>query len=94
MPQLLGTTQNGCRVIMRGSSSRMRKLAAQNNLAHWAIYRDCTINGPFHNATDESYLLSYHNDPYWINRAKCKQKHLSRTGERYAKRITTHAEIC
>ena len=68
MAELLGTDRHGCRVLLRGRAEKMGAQAIAQGLRHWAIYRGCTVQGPFHNATDERYLLWHHEDPYWLNR--------------------------
>ena len=62
MPQLLGTTKNQCRVSHKGSLLKLREIA--NGLSCWAIYRDYVNGKPFHNATDETFLIE-HNDPFF-----------------------------
>ena len=68
MAELLGTDRYNCRVLLRGRPRKLKAQAMAQGLRHWAIYRSCTVHGPFHNATDERYLLWHHEDPYWLNR--------------------------
>lgn len=65
MPQLLGSTKSGMAVLYKGRLSYLRKIAKA--LRRWAIYRDYVQGRPFHNATDERYLID-HDDLYWHNR--------------------------
>ena len=68
---LLGSDQINCRTMFEGTLAKARKFAHVNNLAHWAIYRPFVHGRPFHNATDERYLIEHSNSPYWLNREKC-----------------------
>ena len=76
MAELLGTDQRGCRVGRSGRPGKLQVWAKAQGLRFWAIYRSHTMGGPFHNATDERYLLWHHQDPYWLNRGVPSDKKL------------------
>lgn len=65
MPQLIGQTRQNVGVLYHGPLARLRRLAA--SLREYAIYRDTVHGYPFHNSTDERYLIE-HDSPYWRNR--------------------------
>ena len=65
---LLGTHQGQIRTMFEGTLPKVRHFAKVNNLKHWAIYRPYFQGRPFHNATDERYLIEHCNSPYWLNR--------------------------
>ena len=77
MAELLGTTSGCVRVMLKGTLPELRRKAKAykcngDSLKHWAIYRAYVQGRPFHNATDERFLIEHHNDPYWLNRGyKC-----------------------
>ena len=74
MFELLGTTTGCVRVMLRSRSVRLLRQRAMaynvrgDTLKHWAIYRLFVNGRPFHNATDEKYLVEHWRDPYWLNR--------------------------
>lgn len=69
MAQLLGHDKQGCRVgVWYGKPHELHAQAIAAHLVSWAIYRDYTVHGAFHNATNELCLLWHYNDSYWLNR--------------------------
>ena len=63
---LLGTNKRQCRVMIEGSFPQL--VTAGRDLQRWAIYHAYMMWGPFHNSTDERYLVAHWQDHYWINR--------------------------
>ena len=68
MAELLGKDKWECRILWRGKPHELEERAKERQLRYWAVYRSHSVHGPFHNATDERYLLCHHEDPYWLNR--------------------------
>lgn len=67
--ELLGTHKNKGRILIaRATVAELRSEAIGLELDHWAIYKAFVSGRPFHNATDEAYLVEHFNDPYWLNR--------------------------
>ena len=62
---LIGTTTNQCVVSHTGSFPELVSLGRA--LAYWAIFWDHLSHGPFHNATDDRYLVAHWRDPFWLN---------------------------
>lgn len=74
MFELLGTTTGCIRIMLKARSVQALRAKARtyniqgDTLKHWAIYRPFVQGRPFHNATDERYLVEHWQDPYWLNR--------------------------
>lgn len=67
--ELLGTHKCKGRTLIAGATvAGLRNEAIGLELDHWAIYKAFVTGRPFHNATDEAYLVEHFRDPYWLNR--------------------------
>ena len=67
--ELLGTQKAKGRIMLTGATVKeLRSDAIALELDHWAIYKTFANGRPFHNATDEAYLVEHFRDPYWLNR--------------------------
>ena len=64
---VLASHRLGGRTQFEGPMHKAKRFIEENDLRRWAIYRSYVNGRPFHNATDESYLIE-HDDIYWHNR--------------------------
>jgi len=65
---LLYTDTIRCRGQFTGTERQCRAFLARwaGRLDDWALYKAYHQGRPFHNATDERYLID-HDDPFWRN---------------------------
>jgi len=67
MAIMLFTDSRQVRGQCKGTVQQLKTVAHRNGYPRWAIYREYTAKGRFHNATDEDFLIC-HDDTYWHNR--------------------------